>query len=137
MTATETAAQGGAEVEPNDSKNLAMNNGVVTPPWVTQSATLADDSNKDWFAVNVDAASVGKSIHVQTSGLDPFTDTVVDIFEQQGNTLVPLGPKGNPSEDVGYLDELTRPARNTRRPGCISSRCRRRRTSIPRTRRTT
>ena len=61
----------------------------------------------DWFAVTVDAAHVGKSIHVQTSGLDPFTDTVVDIFEQQGNMLLPLGPKGNPSDDVGYLDELT------------------------------
>ena len=107
VTAIETAAQGGGETEPNDSKNLAMSNGAVTPPWVTKSATLADESDQDWFAVNVDAPQVGKSIHVQTSGLDPLTDTVVDIFEQQGNALVPMGPKGNPSDDSGYLDELT------------------------------
>jgi hypothetical protein len=107
VSVLETGAQGGAEVEPNDSKNLAMTNGVVTPPWVTQSATLKDISDEDWFAVNVDAAHVGLSIRAQTSGVDPLTDTVVDIFEQQGNMLIPLGPKGGPSEDTGYLDELT------------------------------
>ncbi len=107
VTVTETLAQGGAEVEPNDSKNLAMNNGVVVPPSVTQSATLKDSSDEDWYAVSVDAAHVGLSIHAQTGGPDPFTDTVVDIFEQQGNMLIALGPKGSPSEDTGYLDELT------------------------------
>ena len=94
-----------------------------------------DESDQDWFAVTVDAAQVGKSIHVQTTGLDPRTDTVVDIFEQQGNTLIPLGPNGKPSDDFGLLDELTSVA--TTSPGRISSRCRRRRSSILRTPRTT
>jgi hypothetical protein len=107
VTAHETTAQGSGEKEPNDSKNLAISNGAVTPPWVTLSAGLEDASDEDWFAVTVDAAHVGKSIHVQTTGLDQFTDTVVDIFEQQGNTLIPLGPNGKPSDDSGLLDELT------------------------------
>jgi hypothetical protein len=104
---SETLAQGGVEKEPNDSKNLAMLNGAVVAPWVTQSATLADDSDQDWYALNLDAADVGKSIRAQTSGCDPLTDTVVDIFALQGSSLVPLGPKGAPSDDTGYLDELT------------------------------
>ena len=107
VTVVETLAQGGVEIEPNDSKNLALSNGALTPPWVTQSATLKDASDEDWYAVNVDAAHVGKAIRAQTTGLDPRTDTVVDIFELQGNVLVPLGPMGSPSADSGYLDELT------------------------------
>lgn len=107
VTVTETVAQGGAEKEPNDSKSLATSNGAVSPPWVTRSAKLSDASDQDWYAVSVGAAQVGKSIHVQTTGLDAFTDTVVDIFELQGNMLVPLGPKGGPSDDTGYLDQLT------------------------------
>lgn len=107
VTVAETNAQGGAELEPNDSKNLAMTNGAVAPPWVTEAATLMDGSDEDWYAITVAAADVGKSIRVQTSGLDPLTDTVVDIFEVQGNTLIPIGPKGNPSDDNGFLDELT------------------------------
>ena len=103
---TETPAQGGVEKEPNDSKALATTNGAVAPPWVTQSATLKDGSDEDWYAVTVGAADVGKTILVQTSGLDPLTDTVVDIFEVQSNTLIPIGPKGSPSEDNGYLDAL-------------------------------
>lgn len=104
---TALVAQGGAEIEPNDSKNLALSNGALTPPWVTRAATLKDASDEDWYAVNVDAAHVGKAIRAQTSGLDPRTDTVVDIFELSGNMLIPLGPMGSPSEDSGYLDELT------------------------------
>jgi hypothetical protein len=104
---TETVAKGGAEIEPNDSKNLALSNGALTPPWVTQAATLKDASDEDWYAVNVDAAHVGMAIRAQTSGPDPRTDTVVDIFELSGNMLIPLGPMGSPSEDSGYLDELT------------------------------
>lgn len=107
VTVTETVAQGGAEKEPNDSKSLATTNGAVSPPWVTRSAKLTDVSDQDWYAVSVDAAHVGKSIHVQTTGLDPLTDTVVDIFQLQGNVLIPLGPKGGPSDDTGYLDALT------------------------------
>jgi hypothetical protein len=103
----ETSAQGGAEKEPNDSETLATSNGAVTAPWVTQSATLTDGSDEDWYAVDIAPADVGKSIHVQTSGLDPLTDTVVNILELQGNMLIPIGPKGNPSDDNGYLDELT------------------------------
>ena len=107
VSVSETLAQGGVEIEPNDSKNLALSNGAVAPPWVTQAATLKDASDEDWYAVKVDAAHVGKAIRAQTSGLDPLTDTMVDIFEQQGNVLVPLGPMGMPSVDSGYLDELT------------------------------
>jgi hypothetical protein len=107
VTATETPAMGGAETEPNDSKSLAIANGAVTAPWVTKSATLKNASDEDWYAVSLGAADVGKSIRVQTSSLDPSTDTVVDIFQEQGNTLVPMGPKGNPSDDAGYLDALT------------------------------
>jgi hypothetical protein len=103
---TETSAQGGVEKEPNDSKNMATTNGAVALPWVTQSATLKDGTDEDWYAVTIGAADVGKSIQVQTSGLDPLTDTVVDIFEVQSNTLIPIGPKGDPSEDNGFLDEL-------------------------------
>ena len=103
---TETSAQGGVEHEPNDSKNMATTNGAVALPWVTQSATLKDGADQDWYAVTVAAADVGKSIQVQTSGLDPLTDTVVDVFEVQSNTLIPIGPKGEPSEDNGFLDEL-------------------------------
>jgi hypothetical protein len=104
---TETSAQGGAEKEPNNSRTLAMSNGAVAAPWVTKAATLMDEADEDWYAVTIAPADVGKAIRVQTSGLDPFTDTVVDIFELQGNTLVSLGPKGNPSDDNSYLDELT------------------------------
>jgi hypothetical protein len=107
VTVIETAAQGGAEIEPNDSKNLALSNGAVAPPWVTMSAKLKDSTDEDWYAVTVDAAHVGMTIRAQTSGLDPLTDTVVDIFEQQGNMLIPLGPMGSPSVDSGYLDQLT------------------------------
>jgi hypothetical protein len=107
MTVVETVAQGGAEIEPNDSKNLAASNGAVAPPWVTMAAKLKDDTDEDWYAVTVDAAHVGLSIRAQTGGPDPLTDTVVDIFEQQGNMLIPLGPMGSPSVDSGYLDELT------------------------------
>lgn len=107
VTVAETSAQGGVEVEPNDSKNLAISNGAVIAPWVTQAATLADGSDEDWYALTLDAADVGKMIRAQTSSADPLTDTVVDIFELQGNALVPVGPKGAPSHDNGYLDELT------------------------------
>lgn len=107
VTVAETEAQGGVEAEPNDSKNLAISNGAVVAPWVTRSATLADGSDEDWYALTLDAADVGKSIRAQTSGSDPFTDTVVDIYELQGTALVPLGLKGGSSEDNGYLDELT------------------------------
>ncbi len=103
---TETSAQGGVEKEPNDSTNLATTNGAAALPWVTQSAKLKDSADEDWYAVTIAAADVGQAIQVQTSGLDPLTDTVVDIFEVQGNTLVPLGPKGNPSDDNGFLDAL-------------------------------
>jgi len=104
---TETIAQSGVEHEPNDSTSLATTNGVVAAPWVAQSAKLKDASDEDWYAVTIPAADVGKSIQVQTSGLDGFTDTVVDIYEVQSNTLTPLGPKKLPSEDNGFLDELT------------------------------
>lgn len=103
----ETPATSSGEKEPNDSKNLAMGNGAVAPPFVAIAAGLSDESDVDWFAVTVGAADVGKSIHAQTTGLDPLTDTVVDIFETQGNSLVSIGPDGNPSDDSGYLDELT------------------------------
>src|SRR6185295_13035744 len=72
VTVAETEAQGGVEMEPNDSKNLAISNGAVVAPWVTQSATLADGSDEDWYALTLDAADVGKSIRAQTSGSDPF-----------------------------------------------------------------
>jgi hypothetical protein len=104
---TETLAQGGAEKEPNDSKNLATLNGAAALPWVTQAATLKDGSDEDWYAVTIAPADVGKAIKVQTSGLDQLTDTVVDVFEVQSNMLVPIGPKGLPSEDSGFLDTLT------------------------------
>ena len=107
ITIAETPATSSGEKEPNDSKNLAMGNGAVAPPFVAIAAGLSDESDVDWFAVTVGAADVGKSIHAQTTGLDPLTDTVVDIFETQGNSLVSIGPDGKPSDDSGYLDELT------------------------------
>lgn len=104
---SETLAASSEEKEPNDSKNLALANGAVAPPAVTLSAALSDASDEDWYAVSVAQGDVGKSIRVQTTGLDAFTDTVVDIYEVQGNALVSIGPDGSPSDDSAYLDELT------------------------------
>ncbi len=107
ITLAETPAASGVEKEPNDSKNLAMNIGALAPPHVMLAASLSDETDVDWYAVTVGAADVGKSIRAQTTGFDPLTDTVIDIFEVQGNSLVSIGPNGEPSSDSGYLDELT------------------------------
>lgn len=103
----ETVAMSADEKEPNDSKNLAVSNGAAAPPFVTLKAGLSDGSDEDFYAVTVGAADVGKSIRAQTTGMDPLTDTVVDILAMQGNSLVSIGPDGKPSDDGGYLDELT------------------------------
>ncbi|APR78497.1 Hypothetical protein A7982_03844 [Minicystis rosea] len=97
----ETPAQGGAEKEPNDSQAAAETNGAVALPYAIQGASFSSGTDADWIAVTVTAADVGKQIYVQTTGLDRLTDTVIEIFDDQGNSLV------GPSDDQGYLDVLS------------------------------
>ena len=96
----ETPATGAPETEPNDTAVVALANGAVSPPYVIQGATLTDANDQDWVAVTVTAADMGKQLHVQTTGLDPHTDTVVDILDDAGTSLA------GASDDLEYLDEL-------------------------------
>jgi hypothetical protein len=97
----ETAATAGTDKEPNNSDTDATANGAVTLPFAVQGATLSSVSDEDWFAITISGQDMGKQIAVQTTGIDRYTDTVVDILDDQGNSL------GGPSDDQGYLDTLT------------------------------
>jgi hypothetical protein len=97
----ETATQGGAEKEPNNAQADAETNGAVSLPYVVQGAKLQNNGDEDWYAVTITAADMGKSLWAMTTGLDRLTDTVVEILDDQGNTV------GGPSDDSAFLDEIT------------------------------
>jgi hypothetical protein len=96
----ETPTQGGAEKEPNDAQADAETNGAVSLPYVVQGAKLLNTGDEDWYAVTFTAADMGKSLWALTSGLDRLTDTVLEIVDDQGNSVA------GPSDDQGFLDEL-------------------------------
>ncbi|MGC4119440.1 MAG: hypothetical protein QM765_33705 [Myxococcales bacterium] len=91
----ETTVTGGAEVEPNDVATSGM---LVTPPFAVRGATLSAQGDADWYKVTVTGADLGKTLDVQTVGLDLKTDTVVAIFDTDGST------KLTESEDRDFLD---------------------------------
>lgn len=92
-----------AEVEPN---NAIANAGVATAmPYLMTGATLSAVSDVDWIRVNIAAGDVGKKVRVLTGGQDPYTDTVVQLFQSNGTTAV-----GQPSSDSGFHENYTSPA---------------------------
>ena len=87
-----------AEAEPNNTTAQAPVASAM--PYLMTNGSLSAVGDVDWIAVNLTAAEVGKKIHVKTTGNDPYTDTVVEVFKPDGTTSF-----GGPSSDQGFLDE--------------------------------
>lgn len=87
------------ETEPNDT--CAMAEAGKSLPLTVTNASLTDENDQDWFSVTVDAADIGKSLHIVTSPGDEETDTVVELFAADCTTL--LGA----SEDSDYHEDFT------------------------------
>src|SRR5262249_53898592 len=84
------AAADDAESEPDDDMQSAY---AGTPPTVIVTASLASETDEDWYSIEVSSDDIGKSVHVTTFGDDALTDTVVDVLDADGYTL------GGPSID--------------------------------------
>ncbi len=95
VRADSSAATGGDEVEPNDTKTQAQT--ATSLPFVLTNATLSSASDEDWIVVTAAQADVGKVVHVITVPGDPQTDTLVEVFQSDGTTSM-----GGPSDDANY-----------------------------------
>jgi hypothetical protein len=94
------------EVEPNNTVGTA--NAASVMPFLLKTATLASATDVDWIKVTVSAANVGKKIHVITTGNDPQTDTVLQVFQANGTTAF-----GAASSDSNYHEDLVTAAVTT------------------------
>ena len=98
LAGTSTTLTAQAEAEPNNTPALAK---PTVPPSLITASTLTAESDEDWYTFNVAAADVGKDIRVLTTGSDPFTDTVIEIFSgAQCATSLGASPDDTFHEDL-------------------------------------
>jgi len=98
VSVTQLVVNGFEEAEPNNDASHAQQ--ALALPALFKSANLATGSDEDWIKVTVDAADVGKSIHVKTMPGDPQTDTVVEVLDTDGTTSL-----GGESDDLDYHED--------------------------------
>jgi hypothetical protein len=96
-----------AEIAEPGNSTSATAQALAAMPSLVTGATLADLADADWMSITVTAADVGKKIRVLTTGNDPETDTVVELFRANGTTPVAFGAA---SSDQGYHEDHTSPA---------------------------
>lgn len=77
---------------------------LTTAPTLITNATLASDTDADWYAITVTAADVGKTLRAMTTGTDPQTDTVLQFFKANGTAAEAFGA---PSDDNGFHEDWT------------------------------
>lgn len=97
LDVTSLAATAAAESSMNDTFGEAD---AVTLPAVLQGASLDSDIDSDWFSFDAAAGDVGKVVVVRSYGDDNLTDTVLEVYEPDGSTL--LGESG----DDNYHESL-------------------------------
>lgn len=101
-----------ASLEPTTStenepgNNTATTAVTVADPAVVTGGQLADETDEDWYAIDVAAADVGKRIYVMTTGTDPETDTVVQFYTGASGTTT----FGGESSDNGFHERHRSPA---------------------------
>ena len=89
-----------SEAEPNNTTAAA---GIATAlPFLYTNATLASVSDVDWIKITTTANDMGKKIRVMTTGNDPYTDTVVQVFKANGTDAF-----GAASADQGFHENYT------------------------------
>lgn len=84
----------GIEAEPNDACAQAQ---PMNAPVQSGTFTLTSKTDVDWFVLPVNAADVGKKVHVVTSAGSSNTDTVVEVF---AGTCAGLTSLGGPSSNM-------------------------------------
>jgi hypothetical protein len=96
-----------AEIAEPGNDTSANAQALAAMPSLVTGAKLETIDDVDWITINVTAADVGKKIRVLTTGNDPETDTVVELFRANGTTPVAFGAA---SSDQGYHEDHTSPA---------------------------
>lgn len=91
----------GVEEQAPDEPDECQVAAPLAVPADLQGASLADETDEDWFAITVPASADGFRISVATYPGDTDTDTVLDIVGPNCTTLV-----AGPSADSGYHELL-------------------------------
>jgi hypothetical protein len=105
VTANGQMLTAAAEAEPNNA--IAQASVATVMPFLMTNGSLAGVADVDWIRVNITNAELGKKIRIVTTGNDPMTDTVVQVFKSDGTTAF-----GLPSGDEGYHENHTSPVIN-------------------------
>lgn len=85
-----------ADTEPTNNTQATAT--TCAMPCLVKNATLASDTDQDWFVFTAAAGDVGKKVHVITQPGDAKTDTQVEVFA--GATTL-----RGPSDDNDYHED--------------------------------
>ncbi|HEY5951954.1 MAG TPA: hypothetical protein VIV40_40940 [Kofleriaceae bacterium] len=92
------------ESDVSGANNLSANaqNGGTNTSLLLTSASLSSGDDVDWVRFSVPSGSGAKKVHVMTTGSDPYTDTVVEVYKSAEDPAKLLGE----SDDAGYHEDL-------------------------------
>lgn len=107
IVARSTTAATASEAGTNETFDAAQ--AIANLPTIVTNATLSSATDVDWYSVTVSAANASKKLRVITAGGDANTDTVVEVFKDDGTTVVVKKTDDNYHENVlsGALTEGT------------------------------